>query len=381
MALACYRATGGLPLSDAAKRRYELRADLAPYQPFERLRNCGQFLAYSPEDPGGLTGVEIVMPPDGHPGFRGVETCGSKTGCPPCSARACVKNAEEIKRAVAWARATGLTPVMATFSFAHGQGDDLKKIRGGCSEAWRLFRQGAPFLRFKCRVGLVHSVRALECTCGRHGFHPHIHAILFVRDVSALRAALPWISDRWCAKVTSLLGPEHAPNVEHGVVLSECDRDGVYLAKLGLEVGGAGAGKRAKNGNRSMWEVAEDLAEHRAPADVAIWRAYVTGMRGARMLTWSVGLRAAVRVWAASEAVKKPEDSPGMPLSLALVPSPAWYRVRARRDIWRLLTAAVDGQIAEGAGQWKVNRQLLAWGIPGQYVGPVLPFGVQREVG
>jgi len=65
-----------------------------------------------------------------------------------------------------------------------------------------------------------------------------------------------------------------------------------YLTKLGLSAELlAPAGKFGRSENRSMLEVAQDFASSGDAEDLAIWRAFCEGIRGARMLTWSRGLR------------------------------------------------------------------------------------------
>jgi hypothetical protein len=143
------------------------------------------------------------------------------------------------------------------------------------------------------RYRFVGVVRAIEVTHGCNGWHPHIHAILLIRRLTTaerdeLRA---WIAHRWRECVRRVVGAGGVPTLEDGCDLRECHRAD-YVAKLGLELT-APAGKVARLGNRSPLAIATDFLSTGDESDLILWQAYASGMRGARMLTWSHGLRIA----------------------------------------------------------------------------------------
>lgn len=282
-----------------------------------------------------------------------MQMCHSVWACPWCAAAICGVRSGEVVRAVARARARGEHVVMLSVTVRHGLGDDLQAVRSGVTTAYRRMASGAPWKRWCAEVEYVGSIRALEGTHGPHGWHPHLHPLLIVRDVEALRASLPWLSARWRACVVRELGPQHEPDDAHGVILSTVDADGHYLAKLGLEVTSAGK-KKAKHGNRTPWEIAEALAERGDPADARLWASYVEGMRGARMLTWSKGLRdlSGLNEDVSDDQVE--EDRGGE--VLAVVAAVEWWQVSRREDLCDLLDAAVVG------GQAAVDALLWRWG-------------------
>lgn len=103
----------------------------------------------------------------------------------------------------------------------------------------------------------------------------------------------------------------HVPDLEHGVVITQAHRAS-YIAKMGLELTSTST-KRAKHGSRTPMEIASDIAEHHAAKDIALWKSYCEGMRGARMVDWSDGLR---------EQVGLEEDAPSdEDIALELPPS------------------------------------------------------------
>ena len=148
--------------------------------------------------------------------------------------------------------------------------------------------------RFKDRVGLCGSIRALEVAHGAHGFHPHLHALLlFDTDLSAaaLREARTFISVRWQSAVGRQLTADAVPNDRRGCDLRP-SHSTQYFAKLGLSLElTAPVGKLGRGGSRAMLHVASDFTTTEDDADAIMWRTYADGIRGARMLTWTRGLR------------------------------------------------------------------------------------------
>ncbi len=255
--------------------------------------------------------------------------CGSVWECPVCQMAIKAERADEVRRLIEWHGSEGAH--LLTLTIAHGIADDLRVSREAVSFAYRLMIQGAPWKRMMTRFGFVGAVRAMEVTYGRNGWHPHIHAILLLRCSSAQQAAelREWIARRWIDKVRKVLGPDSAPSIEHGCDLRPCRRAD-YLAKLGLELT-APAGKIARKGNRSPLEIASDFLATGDDADLLLWRAYADGMRGARMLTWSQGVRAAAGLTAEEKADEEiVEGENGDETVVAVIAGSDWDAVRDR---------------------------------------------------
>lgn len=237
-------------------------------------------------------GVEVRRRGDGSAYFAGVVRCGSVWECPVCSARIAAHRAGELRVAVGAHRAAGGGCYLLTLTTPHDQGDELKHLRQTVANAWRFVCSGRAWLRWKDTVGYVGTVRAAEATVGPHGWHPHLHVLLFTEAPLAddVRAAFEaWIYARWARKITA--SGYRTPSREHGVHLVESHQDD-YIAKLGLadEVAG-GALKDAHAGRRSPLAVLADYERARRPRDLALWKEWCDSMRGARQMTWSKGLR------------------------------------------------------------------------------------------
>jgi hypothetical protein len=158
---------------------------------------------------------------------------------------------------------------------------------------------------------LFGTTRALEVTSGPHGFHPHLHILLLAETLheTALEKARESLSVRWQSVVARTLGPDHAPNDRVGCDLRAC-ANADYLSKLGLELTGP-ASKAGRVQNLTPFQVAERFVEAGDESDLATWLSYCQGIRGARMLTWSRGLRdaAGLGVEKSDEAVVAEEET------------------------------------------------------------------------
>jgi len=259
---------------------------------------------------------------------------------------------EELKRAVdAWGASN---VAMLSLTVRHGLGDDLRATRRGLATAFQRLIRGEPWKRFCAKYGIKHHVRAVEVTYGIHGWHPHLHALLFLEiplSVAELDAATAWLQERWRNCVRRALGSDFVPN-EHGVDLRASKRAD-YLAKFSFELVDPGS-KRGRGPNRTPLQIATSAASGRCPEDEALWAAYCAGMRGAKMLTWSNGLRAAVEldVEKSDEEVVEGEEQKEAEV-VAVMSGAAWDAARARRGLpcailetAELATGAAEGYLA-----------------------------------
>jgi hypothetical protein len=311
----------------------------------------------------------------------------------------CAHRAAEIQRVVdAHHAAYGNDSVLLlTPTIRHGIEDDLRTLRAGVAEAWTRTLQGRWWQKLNERLGIVTTyrhagkivskpkigiIRALETTRGQCGWHVHIHALLFLRRALSdeeLRALHLQLDDRWRKRVVSVLGPEHAPDHAHGVDLRplRCCPD--YLAKFGLELADPGT-KSAKRGNRTPLQIAYDFATQQRTEDAVLWQAYCTGVRGARMITWSHGLRAHYGLQEAledREVIASAEDQ-GSTL-VGLIPASIWTALRVVPQARvRVLEAAERGGAPEVE---RVMRSLLGSKIPHHVRVFLLPDEVQSGFG
>lgn len=316
----------------ARSGRYRLRRALRGLQP-ARAAKCGHC----------RTGTQVgIGVRDGRARFQGLVRCGLVWLCAVCTATIRARRAEEVSQLYGWHKPHGDT-LMLTLTVRHAMGDDLQRIRKGVANAWRALQSGKHWIALKATTGLRGYVRALEVTHGANGWHPHLHVLLLLppmapRAIAALRARL---SARWQSAVARTLGVDHVPNDHLGCDL-RLAHEADYITKLGLEISDMGT-KHGRSGNRSPWEIAEDYAAGRDAADGALWRAYAEGMKGARMLTWSKGLRhaAGLGVEPTDEQIVDDEERAAA-VCVFMMDSHVWDIVRWG-PVERLLEAAETG--------------------------------------
>lgn len=245
--------------------------------------------------------------------FTGLVHCGSAWECPVCMYTISARRAEEVRTVVAKHRAAGGGAYMLTLTLPHDAGDDLRPLRQHVTRAWSKVQAGAPYKRWKARLGIVGTIRALEVTHGPNGWHPHLHVLILTAS-SIENAATGQLTDdaiayknfvfsrwvKWITQPNDETGKTYrAPSDEHGVTLVPSHRD-EYIAKLGL----------ADELTRGSWKKGESVSRHRTPLQIlsdiwraskqvsrgnprdrALWMEYAENMYRAKQLTWSRGLR------------------------------------------------------------------------------------------
>lgn len=282
---------------------------------------------------------------------------------------------------------------MVTLTVRHRHHEDLKTLLKGVSKAWRAVSGNAKWKGAKGmrrRYGVAHSVWFLEITHGRNGWHPHRHMVLFLDralDADAAAALKAELHALWAEKVADL--GLLAPNEEHGVDVQQVtagntDAAGAvatYAAKgmfagLASEATG-GATKQARNGNRTPFQILEDIAdakdagEEPQARDVALWREYEEATMGARQRVWSPGAMEALGVTALDDNAlaaleeQEPEEEPEEPTALVAIDIADWKKhlgmnIYARLEV---LEAANAGDTAE-AGARAVATVLERLGVP-----------------
>lgn len=339
-----------LPAAERKQRRrraYALRDGLRPLSS-RRCKACGRKRIADE--------VEVVRRQASTPGggtcqrafYRGVMRCGSVWECPVCALQIRTERAEELKQAVErW----GSSVAMMSLTVRHGLGDDLRAVRRGVSRAFSRLLNGAPWKRFCAKYGIDHHVRALELTHGANGWHPHLHVLFFLQvqlGSDERQEAIEWLQTRWAECVRRELGEAFLPN-EHSVDLRDAKRAD-YLAKMSLELANPGT-KRGRGKNRSPLEIAISAASGKNADDEALWVAYCAGMRGAKMLAWSKGLRDFLELGTeqSDEQVIEGEEQ-GEAEVVACITASAWDSARDRPGLPCAILEAAELAVGQAEG-------------------------------
>jgi hypothetical protein len=147
-------------------------------------------------------------------------------------------------------------------------------------------------------LNFVGTIRAIEVTYGKNGWHPHLHILVISQNRSSLvfqesiwRTA--WL--RACIKAGLPL-----PSETHGCTLQNGDAAALYVSKWGLaqELTKSHL-KKGKEKGASPWDLLaiasgeswDDMPDY--PSDTArrLWCTYAAAFKGRRQLCWSKGLK------------------------------------------------------------------------------------------
>ena len=290
------------------ERRYRARhwrwAQGTPWQ-----RRCGR----------GATGpgVGLLRYPDGSLRGEGTQHCMSVWGCPVCSARILATRAKVVAAMLAAWRKRGGHVAMVTLTIRHSKGQSLDSLWDAVNRCWAGVTASPVWQRqqreygesFAGRGGKVARrlpiLRTTEITVGENGWHPHIHALVFLPETDEARAddllteLFQGMVGRW-TKRAEKVGVTSVARVQEAHLLRGDDYDkqaGDYLAKQML--GGSGTPlsaaqalemgrpdlKGGRSGSRTPFELLEQLATGVGDSETRrLWDEFVRTSRGKRQM-------------------------------------------------------------------------------------------------
>lgn len=308
--------------------------------------------------------------------YSGLVTCGRVWDCPVCGPKIQERRREEVAKAVDWAYANDLQPVMVTLTFPHYAWNKLSVLLKQQAFALQRLRAGSPWARFKKAFGYEGLIRALENLFGMNGWHPHTHELWFVRKDADAEAMKAEVLKRWesaCIRA-GLLDPKNAAQLEafraHAVdVKGNCSASD-YLAKqddsrnwgVDREIAKASTkAGRAKGLHPFALLAKAGEGDKRAER---LFLAYCLAMKGKSQLYWSPGLKDAVGVNEATDE-ELAEESRDAADILGRLSLDEWHLVRA---------ASMRAQVLDAAesGGWPAIQALLEHlrGAPHQCAAP-----------
>jgi len=182
-----------------------------------------------------------------------------------------------------------------TLTFPHDYADALLLSAKTAAKGFTAVLSGRGWQDDKAHYRIVGTVRALEVTLGGHGWHPHLHALLFVKrylGVRARRELQANLVQRFTRRIVS--AGFRTPDIRNCPLEIVSSSDvGQYVAKINSPARELTSWhmKRARRGSRSPVQLLEDLIENRSEADLELYREWETGMHRRRQLTYSRGLR------------------------------------------------------------------------------------------
>lgn len=339
--------------SAAVARRYDLQDCARSILPRERVASCGRLFVP------GCDAVQVWYDPEHERAHFGqLVTCGSVWHCPVCAAKISERRRLEVAAAVqAWRDRGGLV-ALVTFTLSHHVGENLETVLGRLKMAREFSLSGRAAVDFKKEHGVLGSIRALEITYGKNGWHPHLHVLVFISpEINTSVADTDYfvreIKARWAASVDKIGGMStwaYGCDVQicNGDVKPDSDRISDYITKLGsqwdetyeLTKSNAKMGKRS---GRSPMQLLSDANKGDDQA-ARLWLQYARVMKGQRFLYWSRGLRSLLGL---VDVEQTDEDLANERVADAVLvvelARPAWLRVLANAARPDLLAAAAAG--------------------------------------
>lgn len=239
-------------------------------------------------------------PEQSRAGFNNLQTCRSICACPVCAERLMLEHAEDVKKALIWAKNEGYIPVLVSLTASHNAGMKLEDFKAQFKSAWRMFSNHRTWRDYKSKFGIEHWFANRECTreaITDNGWHYHMHMLVFVSKGMLFNAGKPeMIGDKFtefwlkCLAKNGLTGSwEHACDVRAG------DNVGAeYLTKLGVtetvkgqleyEITGSA------NKGHTIWDVLNDAIMGDIRSEY-LYIEYVNVMQGENWITTSHGFR------------------------------------------------------------------------------------------
>jgi hypothetical protein len=282
------------PISARRKLRYRLRHLLREVTTVDRCKGCG----WEPI----ANGIQIrVGDNNGRPtaGFGGLETCGRVWLCPVCSAKVRVRRGDQIAEACArhldgsengcW---------FITVTLPHEKGDKLKDSFDVLTQAWRYVKTGRAYQEDKKRFGILGDIKAVECTHGCNGWHPHAHILVFTSKRIGFNEMCAWagrLDARWAKGLAKAGWPTGTPGVRFDMEpVTRGKGIAAYVAKvqekgLGSEIARADM-KDAREGNRTPFGILADFGNGGLADDLELWWEYEAATAGRSAIRWSPGL-------------------------------------------------------------------------------------------
>lgn len=339
-----------VPSQQERETRYRMRAANWDLTDSRRQQKCGRCRRQSDV-------LVMMRESGGH--FSGLVTCGSVHCCPVCSAVIQVERRISLQEAERNAHSRGYGYAHVTVTARHGSADDPRRLYEAMSKAWSFARSGAPWQRWKDRIGFLGTIRATDATVGDNGLHVHFHVALVTsrpltdEEMRDLRSF--WFA-RYSRKLEQLgcvapLEFDLATGDPLAIHMTRVPHLGDYLAKLPLawELT-ASQTKAAARGSRTMWEVLRDCAEFGRKRDRDLWRAWTRTMHGKNSLVWSKGLKALLLDdpddYQTDEAIAADADAPNPRHEIAIevgrIPGVVWDHIAHDPGAQAAILASAD---------------------------------------
>lgn len=299
--------------------------------------------------------IELMLSTDNQTAHvKNVMTCGDVWVCPICSAKVQERRREEMAKAMEQWHTEGRKVLMVTLTAPHYNHQTLSDLRAMQSKALTALRKSSgSYVRFlKEKQGYKGLIRSLEVTISRrNGWHLHTHELWFVKSDADVDLIKEKTLKRWesaCAHAGLLnVSDEAQMRVFHvrSVDIKDAFQSSHYLAKMATanhwEAEGDTVDKAIKQSGYCPFDL---LGEVLSKGKHSQWCKkrfieYANGMKGARQLFWSKGLKAYFEIdkKAKRKSSKKPDD---MLIKVRTIDKSTWNQIAklgARAELYNAI--------------------------------------------
>ena len=289
-----------------------------------RVKNCMNFIPKQGEK----REVELVQLGEKFR-FVNVEPCGSVWLCPVCNARISYERRRELEYAVI---NSGAHIALLTITLSHSKRDRLNDVMKALRKAVNSTKSGRWYQSWLDEHKIIASASSFEITYGKHGWHPHIHILLFMDQAPSPGRIREQFSERFIrfiAKNGAYASAFHAVNV----TVSKKDISG-YLAKWNAtdELTALQA-KHGRGESLTIWEIAK-LAVNGDRECEMLWLEYAKATYRKKALTWSRGAKERFGLKDLSDEeiskMRYPEDDQYDPVHVVSFTPGEWYLIQDR---------------------------------------------------
>ena len=265
-------------------KRFLLQDQACKLLPSERINNC--LKKRITKDKGVIVKYNPVTK---HACYGNLQLCSSVWNCAVCAAKISEKRRSELKKGIAQHRANGGYVYLLTLTNSHHYGDNLALLMSGQKKALKyLWSDRKPKEHF-AELGKVGHITANEVTHGKHGWHPHMHILMFFDKAVDIKELQTFIANYWqhCCKKAKL----KQPSLEHGCDITDGSFADRYVSKWGLEEEMTkGHIKKGREGGNTPFDLLR-LSESGCEESGRLFQQYAAAYKGKRQLFWSNGLK------------------------------------------------------------------------------------------
>ena len=172
--------------------------------------------------------------------YNGLQTCKNAWCCPVCSRRIGKQRHREITSVIERHSKSGGVACLVTRSIPHTRFDKAIDLNMKLKAAERSYKSGKGWKLIESRFGILGTVRNVEITLGKNGWHPHIHEIYFLESKSRCVEFKKALHEKWrsAAKRAGLAAPSYIYGVDVRFIRTsdpaETARAAKYLVKYGI---------------------------------------------------------------------------------------------------------------------------------------------------